>query len=344
MDEENYFEDSPDQRKKIIYLGAGMMLLAGMVFLAVFLGFSKKPEGIGFSEKEENKISYTNDFMGRDNCEKIKDERERQRCVDDFLLDEAVDERDFDKCYEIKTEDLKLICLHRVAQNLKNVDLCLKIPDDKTKDTCVADVAIALRDPAVCEVWVDEPFDRQECVDVTSAFVIAESGKTNDIAKCAELETNEYSNLCFWMSFNSKFSNDCDRVPKEYRAQCVDAKAIHSARSEEDCAPVTDPDYKDFCLLVAKMGMTQASNVDSDNDGITDGNEIFMKTDPKNPDSDGDTLTDGEEWIIYRTNPLSDDTDGDGLKDNEELKIYNTDPKKLDSDGDGISDKNEVLR
>ena len=35
--------------------------------------------------------------------------------------------------------------------------------------------------------------------------------------------------------------------------------------------------------------------VDTDNDGLTDGQEIALGTDPGNPDTDGDGLNDGEE-------------------------------------------------
>lgn len=59
--------------------------------------------------------------------------------------------------------------------------------------------------------------------------------------------------------------------------------------------------------------------VDSDNDGLTDEEEIGLGTDPRNPDTDGDGLFDGEEVKVYRTNPLDKDTDKDGYLDGEEV-------------------------
>lgn len=47
-------------------------------------------------------------------------------------------------------------------------------------------------------------------------------------------------------------------------------------------------------------------NLDSDNDGLTDGQEVDLGTDPNNPDTDTDTLLDGEE-IIRGGNPLKAD-------------------------------------
>lgn len=83
---------------------------------------------------------------------------------------------------------------------------------------------------------------------------------------------------------------------------------------------------------------------DDDGDGLTNGEERVLGTDPRNPDTDGDGLKDGEEVRRYRTNPLKADTDGDGLTDGEEVLTYHTDPLNPDSDGDGLSDGDEVLK
>ena len=96
--------------------------------------------------------------------------------------------------------------------------------------------------------------------------------------------------------------------------------------------------------------MTQAGDLDSDRDGLTDKEEREIGTDPFNPDSDGDGLTDGEEvhgvlqnGKLIKTNPLNPDTDGDGLTDGAEIKVYHTDPTNPDTDGGGVSDGHEVL-
>ncbi|MHA1347578.1 MAG: hypothetical protein ACTSO3_14350 [Candidatus Heimdallarchaeaceae archaeon] len=108
---------------------------------------------------------------------------------------------------------------------------------------------------------------------------------------------------------------------------------------------------------------------DTDNDGLTDGWEIYANVigwngetvdynyvdplnNPRDPstgedidwaseDSDNDGLTNAEESWIF-TNPNSCDTDGDGLYDLNEIENYNTDPTNIDSDYDGLNDYEEI--
>ncbi|WP_223636389.1 Ig-like domain-containing protein [Corallococcus sp. EGB] len=95
--------------------------------------------------------------------------------------------------------------------------------------------------------------------------------------------------------------------------------------------------------------VTQAGAVDSDNDGLTDAEEIALGTDPNNPDSDGDGIPDGIEVKVGHTNPLDDDSDDDGILDGNEDKNHNgivdadeTDPNNADTDGDGLTDGLEL--
>ncbi|MFX1512203.1 MAG: right-handed parallel beta-helix repeat-containing protein [Promethearchaeota archaeon] len=81
---------------------------------------------------------------------------------------------------------------------------------------------------------------------------------------------------------------------------------------------------------------------DFDHDRLTNIEEFLLNTKANNPDSDNDGLTDGEEVMSYSTNPLNSDTDDDGLKDGEEVQIYATYPISPDSDYDNIPDGWEI--
>jgi len=87
---------------------------------------------------------------------------------------------------------------------------------------------------------------------------------------------------------------------------------------------------------------TNPNDPDTDADGLFDGAEVTLGSDPLVADSDGDTLNDGEEVNQYKTDPLSVDSDNDGLTDADELTQHLTDPLLDDTDGDGLLDGEEL--
>ncbi len=84
------------------------------------------------------------------------------------------------------------------------------------------------------------------------------------------------------------------------------------------------------------------TNLDSDNDGISDSEESILGTNPLIADTDVDDLSDYQEVMGYKTNPLLVDTDGDKLTDYEEVMIYKTNPLLVDTDGDTYGDGAEA--
>ena len=100
---------------------------------------------------------------------------------------------------------------------------------------------------------------------------------------------------------------------------------------------------------------TDTTKTDTDGDGLSDYIEIYKSdTDPLSKDSDENGIEDGEEdtdndglsnieEIRIGTDLSQSDTDSDGLKDGDEINLYGTNPICYDTDGDGISDGNEVL-
>jgi parallel beta-helix repeat protein len=88
------------------------------------------------------------------------------------------------------------------------------------------------------------------------------------------------------------------------------------------------------------------SGEDLDGDGLTNLEEFWEGTYPDTPDSDDDGLSDGDEAGMYGygTNPLEPDTDGDNLDDGDEAINLGTNPLLADSDGDLVNDDVEITQ
>jgi Tol biopolymer transport system component len=89
--------------------------------------------------------------------------------------------------------------------------------------------------------------------------------------------------------------------------------------------------------IANKTALANVAVADPDGDGLTNAEEITLKTDPANPDTDGDGLSDGDE-IKWGSDPLIVDTDGDTIPDGREIHELKTSPINPDTDGDGLND------
>ena len=101
-------------------------------------------------------------------------------------------------------------------------------------------------------------------------------------------------------------------------------------------------------------GIGNAKDLDDDNDGTPDDQEIIIGTSPIMPDTDGDDINDNidvfpldsTEWRDTDSNEIGDnedqDDDGDGISDDMEIRVYGTNPLNHDTDGDGLSDAEEI--
>ncbi|MCK5828044.1 Ig-like domain repeat protein, partial [Candidatus Bipolaricaulota bacterium] len=127
-----------------------------------------------------------------------------------------------------------------------------------------------------------------------------------------------------------------------------------SLAAETNCY---DADGDGISIWIEQEIGTNPSSSDTDNDGLSDGQEIDLaggwidkcpedgltySPSPLIADSDGDGLNDGDELLIYQTDFSDTDTDDDGLTDYEEIMTYHTNPNLDDTDGDGVGDAVEV--
>lgn len=117
----------------------------------------------------------------------------------------------------------------------------------------------------------------------------------------------------------------------------IDSDGDGVADGDEPDGPLSDSDDD---------GIPNGGDPDSDNDGVDDGEELTLGTDPVGADSDRDLIPDGVE-VEWGLNPLDGtdavlDPDGDGLTNSQE-HYRRTDPLVADTDGDGIEDRIEIV-
>ena len=96
---------------------------------------------------------------------------------------------------------------------------------------------------------------------------------------------------------------------------------------DDNCLERANPDQSD----VDEDGQGDVCDIDDDNDGLNDTEEVLLGTSTTNADTDGDGLDDLFEQR-GQTDPLRADTDGDGVADGVELTNVE-DPEDLDDDG-----------
>lgn len=81
---------------------------------------------------------------------------------------------------------------------------------------------------------------------------------------------------------------------------------------DDEFNPNTSSSHPSFSTILA---------IDSDKDGLSDQMETVFGTDPFDADTDDDGIKDGDEVFIYHTHPNDPDTDHDGLPDGFELGL-----------------------
>lgn len=137
--------------------------------------------------------------------------------------------------------------------------------------------------------------------------------------------------------YSSKFiDSDEDGLPDFVEKQ------IGTDINNEDTDSDGLTDYQEYYILgtdplvydSVTEGVSDA-DADSDDDGLSNIKEFELGTKPFNPDTDNDGLTDGDEVNIYGTDHLKYDTDDDGISDGDEVAL-GTDP--LSPTTDGIAD------
>ncbi len=161
---------------------------------------------------------------------------------------------------------------------------------------------------------------------------------------------------------NDGINDAVDACPDTPAGLDVDAEGCALAEAEQDSDDDGIKNGVDNCPADANTNQLDtdsdargdACDLDDDNDGVLDSDEVSNGSDPLLADTDADGVPDGDDAFPTDDtettdsdedgigNNSDDDDDNDGLSDADEQSL-GTDPLRADSDSDGVSDSDDAF-
>jgi len=324
----------------VVLVSIGLVIIAGIFFL--------KDHKTAEPEETVNEMYNHYPFPNPPNkiypvtkkrCENQTDQENKEKCFAEFAYQNAIISQDPDSCLDLTDNYKRDRCLFIISKTQFNVEYCELVKKDRTRELCIIETGIASSDGSVCdEYFSDNPFLRKKCKDKVKVFDII--WNKEDIRLCQEIRLLEYGPLCY--SYHLAAGQSCDVLEDDEEKKVCQCKMIlTSSPNEEGCRKIISEDCKKVCLIMVRNNGDY--DIDSDNDGKSNFEELNYRIDPFNPDTDNDGLMDGEELTKYHSDPKSIDTDIDNLNDYDEIFVYKTDINNPDTDNDGYLDGEEVV-
>lgn len=207
--------------------------------------------------------------------------------------------------------------VEREVYRLSTAELCLAL-EGKALEDCVVSLARDRVEMEDCRVLKAEARDR--CEDVV-LYVTAKA--QNDVRLCESIQNDKQRDQC---SADITASVVVDGTCAEHgidptlcdRRAIMDAAARHL--DVDRCNELDTQEWIESCQLMVEEALDDSAALDADGDGLSNGEEANLGTDPARADSDGDRLNDYDEVQVYSSDPLNQDTDGDGYIDGEEVE------------------------
>lgn len=333
-----------ENKKVVIVFFLLVLCIGGLVIISV--SSLKPPRSNDLPKSIEEKYNHypfpnpPNKIypITKERCENQTDQDMREKCFAELAYNDAIKSQKPENCLALINEYQRDRCLFTISKMQFNVKYCEPIKEDRTRELCIIETGIVGSNYEVCdEYFLGNPFLRKKCKDKVKVFDIIWNKK--DIRLCEEIRLLEYGPLCY--SYHLAEGQSCDVLEGKALEECQGQMIITSAKTEEDCQQAISENYRKVCLIMIRNNGDH--DIDTDNDGKSNFEELNYRLDPFNPDTDGDGLMDGEELIKYHSDPKSVDTDIDGLGDHDEIFVYKTDINNPDTDNDGYQDGEEVV-
>lgn len=262
--------------KKIKIIIIGILV----IILTVVLIFS-------FGLKRKDKNSRDDDASSG----KIIEDRKKDKEIEDILSE---DENILNILAELKSNhpefsDSQLEFYRETAK--KNKEILVPCEGRNDENDCVVSVAFLKGRIDICS-HIENKGAKIEC-----ANAILREGNSGKIDKCRLLGGDDFIKCSRDLFLIYDKPENCLNLKSEKARQMCESVFYYETafiqRDMELCKKITDEKLNQYCFknIIGKF-------LDSDNDGLTDYEEIF----------------------IYKTNPNKKDTDGDGYSDGDEVK------------------------
>lgn len=193
--------------------------------------------------------------------------------------------------------------LTEVAERYASSQTCEQLASEEARDNCYWGIARSVNDPAVCSSITDQ-VSSIRCADGVYEQLAIE---LNDRSVCLSIQDEEKRTRCERLLSDPLTSAQC--VREEGSTLCDDLALFEKAQEEksrDSCDTIVDEGLRDDCLEWVFTTLSEEgdqSQVDTDDDGLTDAEEATYMSDPENPDTDGDGYQDGQE-VAAGYNPI----------------------------------------
>lgn len=207
-------------------------------------------------------------------------------------------------------ETCKARVVGEYAQQLGAVEIC-KVLEGESFDECVWNVARDRQNVDFCKEIISTQ-TQQTCADALYLSKAIESGNEKECQNILDAEKQEG---CLRVLAGPITSENCLERTEDasYCAQVLLMEQAIMAKNPDICQQITEVNLIASCEEMVGIG-------DRDQDGLDELQEARLGTSDMNKDSDEDGLSDGEEGETYFTDPLDPDTDGDGYLDGAEVR------------------------
>lgn len=247
--EETSIQEIVPHRKKTLLLGlvsAVLIVIIGGGIVLYLRGDIRLPGASTPLTKVMEKVE--------NGASKCADAKDKEKCLRELVLDEAVAGRQTAACVKIDNTDLR--------------------------DGCYDAIARETRDPKIC-AEISRPVAAEDCV---GAILFAKAKASVDTALCEKIKSGRWQESCYTYIFREKGTlKYCETVGLK-RDLCV---SIVTSAGEERGEETTEEQDNDVDGLTdseeANIYKTDPRNPDTDGDSFKDGDEVKAGYNPKGP-------------------------------------------------------------